>query len=186
MPIFFSETGCITSRPRLFEDQGSILGPDMDDTWSGAVVYEWIEEKNNYGLISYGSPVPASATEGVEGFVRSGTPTPISPDYDNLKSQWATLSPTGVKLAEYSASAASLSTPECPASTAGGWEIDGNPSIPAIGETADPTATAYASATGSAPAPSATNAQGSATGGKEIAGMSIALGIVMLCFVIWL
>lgn len=55
IPIFISETGCKIPRPRLFADQASILGKDMEDVWSGAIVYEWIEEENNYGLINYGN-----------------------------------------------------------------------------------------------------------------------------------
>lgn len=54
IPIFVSETGCRKPRPRLFGDQAAILGEKMRDTWSGTMVYEWIEETNNYGLISYG------------------------------------------------------------------------------------------------------------------------------------
>lgn len=39
-PIFFSETGCNVGGPRLFEDQSAILGPDMNEVWSGAIIYE--------------------------------------------------------------------------------------------------------------------------------------------------
>lgn len=28
----------------------------MDGTWSGAIIYEWIQETNAYGLIQYGPP----------------------------------------------------------------------------------------------------------------------------------
>jgi hypothetical protein len=73
--IFFSETGCNVGGARLFQDQASILGPDMDGTWSGAIIYEWVEETNNYGLVNYGSP---------GGSVLSGTPTAIAPDFTNL------------------------------------------------------------------------------------------------------
>lgn len=55
IPLFVSETGCRKPRPRLFADQAAILGEEMQDTWSGTMVYEWIEETNNYGLISYGT-----------------------------------------------------------------------------------------------------------------------------------
>lgn len=103
IPIFFSETGCNTPAPRTFEDQAAIFGKFMSGTWSGAMVYEWIEETNNYGLISYGPSVAgaeaASNTLVEDGFTRQGTPTPVSPDFANLKAQWATLHPTGVALA---------------------------------------------------------------------------------------
>jgi len=34
----------------------------MSGTWSGAIIYEWIEEANDYGLISYGPAVDATVT----------------------------------------------------------------------------------------------------------------------------
>lgn len=117
-PIFFSETGCNVGGPRTFEDQDSILGPDMEDTWSGTIIYEWVEEANNYGLISYA------------GGALSGTPTPISPDFTNLANQWKTLSPTGVLEAQYTPS---LPPPACPSSTPGGWLVQGNPALPTLG-----------------------------------------------------
>lgn len=38
VPIFFSETGCNVPGPRLFEDQASIFGPDMNEHFSGAII----------------------------------------------------------------------------------------------------------------------------------------------------
>ncbi|TLD30279.1 glycoside hydrolase family protein [Venturia nashicola] len=119
--IFFSETGCNVGRPRLWQDQASILGRDMVDTWSGAIAYEWVEETNNYGLVNYGSP---------GGTVLSGTPTAIQPDFTNLVNQWKTLNPTGVQQAAYTPS---LSPPACPQSTAGGWLVNGDVSVPTLG-----------------------------------------------------
>lgn len=143
VPIFFSETGCNQPGPRLFDDQAAIFGPRMVDTWSGSMVYEWIQEENHYGLISYG------AGNG-DTFGRNGTPTPVEPDFDNLKKHWATISPTGVPRSVYNA-AKSVSTRDCPKSTAGGWLVDGNVRMPSIGEsmTAPPdaySAQSYASA----------------------------------------
>ncbi|KAM3075546.1 hypothetical protein ACMFMG_007688 [Clarireedia jacksonii] len=193
IPIFFSETGCNTVRPRTFQDQTAILGSDMDSLWSGAIVYEWIEEANDYGLISYGPTVAATVVaSGVQGgFTRSGTPTPVSPDFANLKSQWATLTPTGVARSAYSPT---LTPPACPSSTAGGWLVDGDATLPSIGQkevtgtatatAASGTASGTTSATGSAA--SATSTKGSASGRKEIAGMSVGLAAVMLGFVYWL
>ena len=133
LPIFFSETGCNTPEPRTFDDQSAIFGSQMESTWSGAIIYEWIEETNNYGLISYGPPAGASATASgvVGGYTRSGTPTPISPDFDNLSSQWATLSPSGISMAAYTPS---LTPPACPGFTAGSWEIDGDVALPTLGQ----------------------------------------------------
>lgn len=199
IPIFFSETGCNTAPPRTFSDQAAILGSDMVDTWSGAIIYEWIEETNNYGLISYAGTNTASGGS----IVRSGKPMPVTPDFSNLQSQWATLSPSGVALSAYSASTSALSTPACPSSTPSGWVINGNPPIPTIGQSAtfDPvgsqvpsvaaTATATAatgSGSGGSPSGSASASatKGSANGGKEVAGMTVGLGMVLLGFVVWL
>ncbi|MCJ1335154.1 hypothetical protein MMC09_000420 [Bachmanniomyces sp. S44760] len=186
IPIFFSETGCNTVPPRTFQDQAAIFGSQMDGTWSGAIIYEWIEESNNYGLVNYGPKVDATASGAVDGYSRTGTPTPVSPDYSNLKGQWATLTPTGVKLSAYSASATSLTPPPCPSSTPGGWLVAGNPAVPTLGQTLDRNAPSSASASAS-PSPSAsTTKKGNANGGKEIAAMSIGLAGVMLGFIVWL
>ena len=131
IPIFMSETGCNDPEPRTFADQSAILGDDMADTWSGAIIYEWIEEANNYGIVSYGPEVAATATQTniVGGFTRTGTPTPISPDFDNLSSQWATLSPSGVSENDYTAP---TDPPACPAYTSGLWEVSGT-ALPTLG-----------------------------------------------------
>ncbi|KAL8913031.1 MAG: hypothetical protein Q9171_002099 [Xanthocarpia ochracea] len=190
VPIFVSETGCRISKPRLFTDQAAILGSEMADTWSGAIVYEWIQEENDYGLISYGPKVdPEVSTDALDGFPRSGTPTTVSPDYGNLKSQWATLSPSGVKLSAYSASA-SITPPACPTSTAGGWIVNGNAPLPSVGQTLDSAATAsdtIPTPTGSASQASASATGGGTTaGGREVTGMCLGLLGVMLGFAVWL
>lgn len=44
----------------------------MANTWSGAVIYEWIQEMNNYGLVSYGPQQAANVQVGssvIQGFV---------------------------------------------------------------------------------------------------------------------
>ncbi|PYI25656.1 hypothetical protein BP00DRAFT_92602 [Aspergillus indologenus CBS 114.80] len=146
-PIFFSETGCNVARPRTFGDQAAIFGPEMADTWSGSMIYEWIEETNDYGLVNYGPPPPppaadapaAATTNGPlvqDGFVRQGEPTPVAPDFDNLKAQWATLNPTGVALSDYAASTSTITPPACPASTAGGWAVDPSAPLPTLGQAA--------------------------------------------------
>jgi 1,3-beta-glucanosyltransferase GAS1 len=121
IPIFFSETGCNVVEPRTFADQGAIFGPNMSATWSGAIVYEWVQAVNDYGLVSY----PDDGGGG-----GSGYPTPIQPDFSNLAGQWKTLSPSGVVEARYTPS---LGPPACPGA-AGGWLVDGDVALPTLGE----------------------------------------------------
>lgn len=190
VPIFFSETGCNTPGPRLFEDQAAIFGDEMVNDWSGAIIYEWIQETNNYGLISYGPQVSATATGDniQDGFTRKGTPTAVSPDFTNLQSQWATITPSGVARSAYDTS--SVSTRDCPASTASGWQVDGNVALPTLGATytgsysSEPTASGTATGTGTAASPSST--QNAVSGSKEITGMAAGLVGVMMIFTVWL
>lgn len=200
VPIFFSETGCQTVRPRTFQDQTAILGPDMDATWSGAIIYEWIEETNDYGLISYGPPAAATAVASnvVAGFTRSGTPTPVSPDFSNLQAVWSSLTPTGTPLSLFTASEG-ITTPACPSSTASGWLVNGNPSLPArdstLGQSASATAVAMHSGSAASASASATSKSSAgnrntvpraASGGNEMLGMGIGLFGVLVGVVWWL
>jgi len=187
VPIFFSETGCNQNPPRDFKDQEAIFGPEMVNDWSGAIVYEWIQEENNYGLISYGSKVDATATgahiEG--GFTRAGTPSPVSPDFDNLKSQWAAAKPTGVASSDYDPK--KVSTRKCPSATATGWLVEGNVRLPTVGETFSGTYTTAPSGTPTVAAePSPSTTENPAPVNKELAGMSFGLVGVMLIFTLWL
>ncbi|KAF9698063.1 hypothetical protein EKO04_003984 [Ascochyta lentis] len=196
IPIFLSETGCQTVRPRTFQDQTAIFG-DMAETWSGSIIYEWIEEANNYGLISYGSKVdPASPSAPPDGFPRSGTPIPIQPDFSNLSNVWKTLSPTGVKESAYKPT---NSAPECPDQTSGVWEVNPTSALPTLGQVYNAqAATGTASASGSGTArPSGTasgsagqasaSSTGAATDGlsRELTGAGAALVAVMAVFA-WL
>ncbi|KAG9256408.1 glycoside hydrolase family 72 protein [Emericellopsis atlantica] len=142
VPIFFSETGCNVPGPRLWDDMDAIFGKHMVDDWSGAIIYEWIQEQNNYGIISYGPPVgdPSKNDETVfDNWTRKGTPTPVSPDFENLKTKWESNNPTGVSRDDYDPD--HVSTRACPTSTEGGWwQIDGDARLPRL----DETVTAYA------------------------------------------
>lgn len=140
VPIFFSEDGCNTVPPRTFDDQASIFGPQMVGTWSGAIIYEWIQETNDYGLVNYGAFAGSNVIEGtsvINGYTRQGTPTPVSPDFSNLQAAWATLSPSGVALSAYSASASSIKPPACPSATLSGsnaWTLNPSIALPTVGE----------------------------------------------------
>ncbi|KAF3920147.1 hypothetical protein AA313_de0203506 [Arthrobotrys entomopaga] len=131
VPIFFSETGCNVPAPRTFKDQFSILGPDMDTAWSGAIIYEWIQEDNNYGLVDYGKADPKTAIGG-DTWARGGKPTPLS-DFSVLKTVWASVKPSGVSLNKYTATNGPIS---CPASTSGVWNVDPTSALPSLGQTA--------------------------------------------------
>lgn len=188
VPIFFSETGCNVPGPRLFDDQAAIFGPEMIQDWSGAIIYEWIEEQNHYGLISYGPKADPQATgkNVFDGFTRAGTPTPVSPDFDNLSKQWAKITPTGVSKADYDPKI--VSTRACPTSTPNGWLVDGNVAVPTLGQTLG-TGT-YASmttaASTAAPAPSASETENAVPGSREATGMAAGLVGVMMMFTFWL
>lgn len=132
IPIFLSETGCIVPRPRTWDDQEAIFGDEMIENWSGGIVYEWIYEANEYGLISYGPKVdPASPSAPPDGYPRSGTPTPLSPEWPNLSNKWKTLNPTGIKASAYNPT---LTPPPCPAFTSGVWRVDPSSKLPTIGQ----------------------------------------------------
>lgn len=168
----------------------------MADTWSGTIVYEWISEENDYGLISYGRHIdshtrsillmelgpkvdPEKNPDALDGFPRSGTPTPVSPDYTNLKKHWETLSPTGVKSSEYRPY---KKAPACPSATVSGWAVNGDVLLPTLGQVLNRATATKASTAGTASA----TGKGAATGGREIAGMGVGLVGVMLGFVAWL
>ncbi|CAO2650055.1 Nn.00g013470.m01.CDS01 [Neocucurbitaria sp. VM-36] len=193
IPIFMSETGCNTVRPRDFKDQEAIFG-EMSDVWSGSIIYEWIEEANNYGLISYGTKVdPASPSAPPDGFPRSGTPTPISPDFPNLSAVWKTVSPSGVKASAYNPTNKPVA---CPAFTSSVWEVNPTSALPTLGQEhtfgASPTtgtSGAGASQTGSGAdgQASATASAGAASEGlsRELKGMGAAVGGLVAVFA-WL
>jgi hypothetical protein len=186
IPIFFSETGCNVPEPRTFEDQSAIFGPEMNGIWSGAIVYEWIQEANNYGLVSYGPSVDPTASDApADGFTRSGTPTPISPDFSNLSNQWKTLNPTGTSEKAY---APSLTAPPCPTYTSDVWEVNGDVIVPTLGQSFDAqiasSITAGNTAKGTASA-SATK-KGSANSSTDVKAMKLCLVSVVVAFFSWI
>lgn len=198
IPIFFSETGCNTAPPRTFEDQGAIFGPMMSPYWSGAIIYEWIQEVNGYGLITYGGSTDALVSPAATADItRSGSPTPMSPDFSNLMSVWSSVSPSSISMTAYSPS---LTAPPCPGFTANTWEINGDVSLPTLGAslnaqaissinqgTAAPAATSASSgSTASSSGKSNAGSAGAASGGKHLAGMAFGLVGVMLGFIWWL
>jgi 1,3-beta-glucanosyltransferase GAS1 len=124
----------------------AIYGPNMTGVLSGAIVYEWTQEVNNYGLITY----PGSAIQNNIP-VPAGSPIPIQPDFDNLWSQWAAASPVGTSAAAYTPQVVTVT---CPAMVSG-WTIDGNAALPPAPTSLSPPAPSTYVPTTHAPYPTA-------------------------------
>jgi 1,3-beta-glucanosyltransferase GAS1 len=115
----------------------AIYGPDMTPVLSGAFVYEWVQEANDYGIITYPD---RTLQDGLN--VSVGSPVPMQPEFNNLKSQWVAASPVGVSMAAYTPT---NTDPACPAVTAGTWEIDANLALPDTPSSDTPTPAAKSS-----------------------------------------
>jgi 1,3-beta-glucanosyltransferase GAS1 len=157
----------------------------MNPYWSGAIVYEWIEEANNYGLVSYGPKVDAKASDAPpDGYPRSGTPTPVSPDFSNLSNQWKTLTPSGVSMDAYTPS---LTPPPCPAYTSDVWEVNGQVALPTLGQTFDAAvASSITAGTAAATASASSTKKAGASPAREVQGMGMGLVGILLGFFWWM
>ncbi|CCM06656.1 uncharacterized protein FIBRA_08940 [Fibroporia radiculosa] len=119
IPAFFSEDGCISDPPRTFSDVPIIFGSEMTDVWSGVIMYEYIEQSNNYGLVNISSDGSSVAT---------------LTDFNYLKSQYATA--TGSSLAEASYTPTISLPVSCPASNSSWPVATALPPTPNSGECA--------------------------------------------------
>lgn len=95
IPVFFSEYGCNKPTPRVFDEVPTIFGPQMLDVLSGGLVYEWTQETDDYGLISYSANGSAS----------------LLPDYVALAGQYAKINAS--LLEATNSTATSLTPPAC-------------------------------------------------------------------------
>lgn len=101
IPLFFSEYGCNEVQPRKFEEVGTLYSSDMDDVWSGGIVYMYFQEENDYGLVSV-----------------SGNSVSTMDDFKYLSSELATVSPSIRKASDQTES---TSTIACPATSQKNW-----------------------------------------------------------------
>ncbi|KAJ9055926.1 40S ribosomal protein S27 [Entomophthora muscae] len=82
-PVILSEYGCNKGK-RLFDEIKSLYGKDMQDVFSGGLVYEYSQETNNYGLVE----------------IKGSKATPLE-DYETVKTQFAGVDPKGVSMSSY-------------------------------------------------------------------------------------
>lgn len=94
VPVFFAEYGCNQVTPRKFTDVEALYGDDMTGVWSGGIVYMYFQEANDYGLVSV-----------------DGDKVSKREDFSYYSSQIATVSPSGVNMADYSASKTAAACP---------------------------------------------------------------------------
>lgn len=112
VPIFLSEFGCNTNK-REFNEIAAIYSTKMSSVYSGGLVYEYSQEKSNYGIVEF-----------------KGEEVEELPDFAVLKKQYAAAkNPSGDGGYKASGSAST-----CPKKSPK-WEVDGN-WIPAIPEKA--------------------------------------------------
>ncbi|OAX78468.1 hypothetical protein ACJ72_07224 [Emergomyces africanus] len=95
LPVFFSEYGCNEVQPRIFTEVGALYGKEMTKALGGGLVYEYSQEKNDYGLVQLHDNKTAS----------------ILIDYDNLMEQYRKID---VSLLEsLDPAATSIKPPKC-------------------------------------------------------------------------
>ncbi|KAL8944011.1 MAG: hypothetical protein Q9216_000720 [Gyalolechia sp. 2 TL-2023] len=181
VPIFFSGTGCNEVGEREYDDQESILGWDMNDRFSGAVVNEWRQDSDFYGIVSYEFGT-REMTWTAEGTPAGSVPTPISPDFYSLQSQWADITTTGTPSSEYTPVYTSV---ECPLLTTSTWNVTPTAPLPFIENLVITTmATASASLAGDSPATpvaaGSSSAQDDSTDSSGLStGATVAIGVVI-------
>ncbi|KAI9293779.1 hypothetical protein K502DRAFT_281679, partial [Neoconidiobolus thromboides FSU 785] len=97
IPIFFSEYGCNTARPREFVNElKSMYGPDMEEVVAGGILYEYTQEDNKYGIVK----------------INGGKVEKIKDEYDNFKKALAGIKPKKYTIDSYNPKNTEAST--CP------------------------------------------------------------------------
>ncbi|KAJ5106630.1 hypothetical protein N7456_003305 [Penicillium angulare] len=179
VPIFLSEDGCNAVQPREFKDQSALFGSEMSGNWSGAVIYEWRESGNDYGLVNFTKST-------------SGAQTPqLLKDYSSLSKEWAscTINTT---------SPVTKPTPSCPTSSSLYWTLDPSITLPTIAglniatvkaASATPTSTSTSDSESDSGSAQKTNtskgSSGLSSGAKAGIGIGVAAGVILLALGAW-
>ncbi|KAL9000107.1 MAG: hypothetical protein Q9169_001182 [Polycauliona sp. 2 TL-2023] len=119
IPVFFSEYGCNEVKPRVFNEVQALYGPEMTRVMSGGIIYEYVQEANEYGLVDLNDDGTAS----------------IRTDYDNLQKQYNELDIE--RLQSGNSSATALKAPRCSAGLITGGSFSKSfrvPSLPSGGQ----------------------------------------------------
>ncbi|XXG97347.1 cell division control protein [Hypoxylon texense] len=114
VPVFYSEYGCNTPSPRVFTEVQAIYGSQMTGVFSGGVVYEFAQEKNNYGLAECND---------------DGT-VDLLADYNTLQNQYKKVDFSTVQSVK--ASTSKVTIPECKASLIKEDGFNNNFTLPAV------------------------------------------------------
>ncbi|KAK3946427.1 putative beta-glucanosyltransferase [Diplogelasinospora grovesii] len=115
VPIFYSEYGCNDPSPRIFTEVQAIYGSEMTGVFSGGVVYEYVQEVNNYGLVNLSSDGSAD----------------LLSDFYSLRDQYAKLDFTQIQGAKPPSTAAPK-PPTCSSKLITHKEFTTNFTLPAV------------------------------------------------------
>ncbi|AET40545.1 1,3-beta-glucanosyltransferase Ecym_6155 [Eremothecium cymbalariae DBVPG len=97
VPVFFSEFGCNTIRPRPFTEVQALYGSMMTPVWSGGLAYMYFEEDNEYGVVK----------------VTKDNQVLELPDFKNLQREYEKANPKGVSRSSFESSY-TQNVRECP------------------------------------------------------------------------
>lgn len=75
LPVFFSEYGCNAVQPRLFSEVQALYSEEMSQAFSGGLVYEFVQEANDFGLVK----------------IKDNGDAELLPDFENLRIQFGKL-----------------------------------------------------------------------------------------------
>ena len=75
LPVFFSEYGCNAVQPRTFSEVQALYSEKMSEAFSGGLVYEFVQEANDFGLVK----------------IKDNGDAELMSDFENLRTQYSKL-----------------------------------------------------------------------------------------------